>query len=128
MPHVPGNPHSRVCCRRKKPGLRPQHLAGLRLIADISGGALQGDRENSSAVVLQPGRLLCRNALGDTGTAGSCALLAQVHRHSPASSLMTSVCSCTAGSCALLAHILCHLTARSFVELCLLRHRRQLFR
>ncbi|CAL5229697.1 g13069 [Coccomyxa viridis] len=62
---------------RKKPGLRPQHLAGLGLIAKISGGALQGGQENSSAIVLQPGRLQCRNALGDTGTAGSCALLAQ---------------------------------------------------
>ena len=31
-------------------------------------------------MVLQPGRLQCRSALGDTGTAGSCALLAQVMR------------------------------------------------
>ena len=67
-----------MCRRRTKSGLRPQHLAGLRLIADISAGALQGGQENSSAIVLQPGRLQCRNALGDTGTAGSCALLAQV--------------------------------------------------
>ncbi len=78
MPHVQHPPHLEVCCRRKKPGLRPQHLAGLGLIAKISGGALQGGQENSSAIVLQPGRLQCRNALGDTGTAGSCALLAQV--------------------------------------------------
>ena len=70
-----------MCCRRKSPGLRPQHLAGLRLIAEISGGALQGGRESSSAIVLQPGRLQCGNALGDTGTAGSCALLAQVLHH-----------------------------------------------
>lgn len=65
-------------CRRTKPGLRPQHLAGLRLIAELSAGALQGGAQNSCAVVLEPQSLLCRNAVGDTGTAGSCALLAQV--------------------------------------------------
>jgi RNA 3'-terminal phosphate cyclase len=68
----------RVLCSRAKPGLRPQHLEGLRLIAGISGGMLQGGQSNSSEIVLQPRLLQCRNAVGDTGTAGSCALLAQV--------------------------------------------------
>lgn len=68
-------------CRRKNPGLRPQHLAGLTLITEISSGALQGGEVSSSAIVLQPGRLQCKIAIGDTGTAGSCALLAQVIDH-----------------------------------------------
>ena len=71
----------RHACRRKNPGLRPQHLAGLRLITEISCGALQGGEVGSSAIVLQPGRLQCKNAIGDTGTAGSCALLTQVIDH-----------------------------------------------
>ena len=95
MQHMQHSPHLRnVLGRRKSPGLRPQHLAGLRLIAEISGGALQGGRENSSAIVLQPGRLQCRNALGDTGTAGSCALLAQVLHRSAATSRVEKCKGC----------------------------------
>ena len=69
---------TRQTCRRSKPGLRPQHLTGLRLITEISGGALHGGVENSCAVTLQPQALRCRHAIGDTATAGSCSLLAQV--------------------------------------------------
>lgn len=65
---------------RSKPGLRPQHLAGLRLAAALCGGRLEGGTVGSTAVALTPGRLRPSHGdvCADTGTAGSCALLAQV--------------------------------------------------
>lgn len=63
--------------RRSQPGLRPQHLAGLRLIEQLASGTLEGGSVSSKAIVLQPGKLRCGDYLGDTGTAGSCTLLAQ---------------------------------------------------
>ncbi|KAI3436287.1 hypothetical protein D9Q98_002340 [Chlorella vulgaris] len=62
---------------RSKPGLRPQHLAGLQLIAALSGGTLQGGDIGSSCIGLQPGKLVCSHQLADTKTAGSCMLLVQ---------------------------------------------------
>jgi RNA 3'-terminal phosphate cyclase (ATP) len=90
---------------RDKPGLRPQHLTGLQLIATLSGtrrrhaghrtlafsvvrpltahpparagGALQGGAVGSSDVTLAPRRLVAGAHTADTGTAGSCVLLAQ---------------------------------------------------
>ena len=62
---------------RDKPGLRPQHLTGLPLIATLSGGALQGGAVGSSDITLAPGRLVAGTHTADTGTAGSVALLAQ---------------------------------------------------
>ena len=62
---------------RSNPGLRPQHLSGLRLTAALSGGALEGGAVKSTAVALRPGRLAAGAHVADTGTAGSCMLLAQ---------------------------------------------------
>lgn len=58
-------------------GLRPQHLAGLQLIAALCGGELAGGEVGSSCITLAPGRLVCSHHLADTRTAGSCTLLAQ---------------------------------------------------
>lgn len=62
------------CCRA---GLRPQHLTGLQLVAELSGGCLQGGAVGSCCVTLAPGRLVCGTHEADTRTAGSCMLLAQ---------------------------------------------------
>ncbi|CAL8469495.1 g9036 [Coccomyxa elongata] len=62
---------------RPKPGLRPQHLAGLRLVESLSSGRLSGGQESSSNIVLEPGALRCGDYDSNTGTAGSCTLLAQ---------------------------------------------------
>lgn len=70
----------RVCsirAGRDRPGLRPQHLAGLQMIEALSGGELLGGFVGSSCVALLPGALRCADRLVDTGTAGSCVLLAQ---------------------------------------------------
>lgn len=65
------------CGLRMCAGLRPQHLAGLQLIAALSGGTLQGGDIGSSCIGLQPGKLVCSHQLADTKTAGSCMLLVQ---------------------------------------------------
>ena len=85
---------TRIRAGRPKPGLSPQHATGLRLAARICGGGagnaaagtalLEGCEPRSTAVRFAPGG---RGGAGspvageayeaDTGTAGSCTLLAQ---------------------------------------------------
>lgn len=62
---------------RSKPGLRPQHMAGLRLIGDMCGGVLQGCEVGSTSITLSPGRLRAGRFAADTQTAGSCMLMVQ---------------------------------------------------
>lgn len=66
-----------IRAKRSKPGLRPQHLTGLRMIERASHGRLEGGTVNSTQVILHPGVIECAEVAGDTGTAGSCVLLAQ---------------------------------------------------
>lgn len=76
--HPPPPPPDPVPCPPPHPaGLRPQHLTGLQLIAELSGGQLQGGAVGSSCITLSPGRLTCGRHVADTRTAGSCMLLAQ---------------------------------------------------
>ena len=58
---------------RSKPGLRPQHLAGLHLIGQLCGGKLAGDSVNSTVVELDPGSVRNGDYSADTQTAGSVA-------------------------------------------------------
>ena len=39
---------------RRKPGLRPQHLTGVRAVARVCGARLEGAKLNSQAVTLVP--------------------------------------------------------------------------
>lgn len=66
-----------IRAKRSKPGLRPQHMTGLQLIAHISNGSLEDGCIGATEVTLIPGHLEATEATGDTGTAGSCMLLAQ---------------------------------------------------
>ena len=75
-----------VRAKRSKPGLRPQHLQGLRLVARACGGALAGAEVGATAVGLVPGAAGAAAAsaaavplqlVADTGTAGSVTMLAQ---------------------------------------------------
>ncbi|CAI8038958.1 RNA 3'-terminal phosphate cyclase [Geodia barretti] len=61
----------RVRGGRSKPGLRPQHLAGLRLIGQLCGGKLAGDDVNSTRVEFWPGSVRNGDYSADTQTAGS---------------------------------------------------------
>jgi len=63
---------------RSSPGLRPQHLKGVEIVRDISGGKLKGGEIGSTEIVLHPGKVKCGEYLADTGTAGSICLLIQV--------------------------------------------------
>lgn len=56
---------------RSKPGLRHQHLAGLRLIGQLCGGKLVGDNVNSTRVEFWPGSVQNGDYSADTQTAGS---------------------------------------------------------
>ncbi|CAG9466632.1 unnamed protein product [Pedinophyceae sp. YPF-701] len=69
---------SNIRANRSKPGLRPQHLTGLKLISDMTNGTLNGGHVGSCEIDLSsagPPRAGAYTA--DTGTAGSCTLLAQ---------------------------------------------------
>jgi RNA 3'-terminal phosphate cyclase len=59
-----------------------QHLTGLQLVARLASGTLEGGKVGSLEIVMTPGTLHCQDAVGDTGTAGSCTLLAQVGSYS----------------------------------------------
>ncbi len=63
---------------RSKPGLRPQHMTGLRLIGKMCGGELRGCDVGATTVSLAPGNLRAGRYVADTKTAGSCMLMVQV--------------------------------------------------
>jgi RNA 3'-terminal phosphate cyclase len=66
---VPVRVHS-VRSGRDSPGLRPQHLTGLQLVAALCKGTLEGGVVGSSDVTLRPGPLLAvRLASSSTGDA-----------------------------------------------------------
>ncbi|KZT03568.1 RNA 3'-terminal phosphate cyclase [Laetiporus sulphureus 93-53] len=64
---------------RKPPGLKAQHVAGLRLVAELCGAQLIGCEPGSSSIELAPGPIcLSRSYTADPRTAGSITLLLQV--------------------------------------------------
>jgi len=64
--------------RLPKPGLRPQHLQGLKLVASICNSRLEGDRPNSMEIKLKPNKIVGGDYFADTKTAGSVCLLMQI--------------------------------------------------
>jgi len=62
---------------RDKPGLRPQHLTGIQLVASVSGGRLENAVQNSTEITFYPGESRGGTFTGDTKTAGSVALMLQ---------------------------------------------------
>jgi RNA 3'-terminal phosphate cyclase (ATP) len=63
---------------RSNPGLRPQHLTGIQLVARICNGKLIGDHPGSTEISFFPGPLQGGNHSADTRTAGSICLLIQI--------------------------------------------------
>ncbi|KAG8310503.1 hypothetical protein J6590_063272 [Homalodisca vitripennis] len=63
---------------RSKPGLSPQHLKGLEMAREMTGGQLIGAQQRSMEVTFRPGQLTPGQYLGDTGTAGSVGLIIQL--------------------------------------------------
>ncbi len=63
--------------KRKKPGLRPQHLATLKAAARICDGTVEGAEIGSTEITLKPGRVRGGEYRIDIGTAGSISLMLQ---------------------------------------------------
>jgi RNA 3'-terminal phosphate cyclase (ATP) len=62
---------------RKKPGLMPQHLMGIRSLKLISNAKVKGDSEGSTELSFEPGEVKAGDYFFDIGTAGSTSLLLQ---------------------------------------------------
>lgn len=62
---------------RRKPGLRPQHLAAVRAAAAIAGATVDGDTIGSRALTFAPGEIRTGAYRFDIGTAGSTTLVLQ---------------------------------------------------
>lgn len=62
---------------RSRPGLRPQHLQGLRAVAELCTGDLKGDKLNSTEIEFRPGNLKPTEIDVSIDTAGSIGLLFQ---------------------------------------------------
>lgn len=66
-----------IRAKRRKPGLRPQHLKAAEACAAICGGRLEGASVGSTEIVFQPGDRIRGGAYTfDIGTAGSATMLA----------------------------------------------------
>jgi len=63
--------------KRKKPGLMPQHLMGIRALKLISNARVEGDAVGSTELIFEPEEVKAGDYLFDIGTAGSTSLLLQ---------------------------------------------------
>jgi len=62
---------------RRKPGLRPQHLAAVRAMAMITDGKIEGGELGSMHLSFQPRQIVPGSYSLDVGTAGSVSLVLQ---------------------------------------------------
>ncbi|TDL27211.1 RNA 3'-terminal phosphate cyclase [Rickenella mellea] len=67
-----------VRANRKPPGLKPQHVAGLNLLREISNATVTGIEKGSQTFTFHPNAVTNGEYLADPGTAGSITLLLQV--------------------------------------------------
>jgi RNA 3'-terminal phosphate cyclase (ATP) len=65
----------RIRGSRPTPGLRPQHLAAVELVADLCDADVEGAELDSRTVVFRPGDVRRRTATATVETAGSVTLL-----------------------------------------------------
>ena len=72
----------RIRAGRDKPGLRPQHLAGIRALAQIAGAKVEGDEIGSQSLSFSPnkvkGGVYRINVAAERGSAGAVTLVLQV--------------------------------------------------
>jgi len=64
--------------RKPKPGLRPQHLHGIRLASHICNATVEGDKPDSMKILFKPSKLHGGSYSADTQTAGSVCLIMQL--------------------------------------------------
>jgi RNA 3'-phosphate cyclase len=68
---------TKVRAGRRIPGLRPQHVATLKILSEICGGTLEGCKIGSTEFTFVPGKVESRSMAVDTGTAASVTLVLQ---------------------------------------------------
>ncbi len=66
-----------IRANRRNPGIRPQHLAAVKIMEKISGGRAEGLSIGSSEIVFHPGDVREGEYSIDIGTAGSVSLVLQ---------------------------------------------------
>ncbi|MEM4847127.1 MAG: RNA 3'-terminal phosphate cyclase, partial [Thermosphaera sp.] len=66
-----------IRARRSNPGLRPQHLAAVKALAEVSGAEVKGAGVGSTEVFFKPRRRAHGRINIDVGTAGSASLVIQ---------------------------------------------------
>jgi len=66
-----------IRARRKKPGLRAQHLKAVQAAASICSASVEGARMGATELVFQPNELTAGKFHFDIGTAGSTSLVLQ---------------------------------------------------
>ncbi len=66
-----------IRAKRSNPGLRPQHLTGVKAVAELSSAEVSGLRVGSREIVFRPRRLGGGRMMFDAGTAGSTTLMLQ---------------------------------------------------
>ncbi|KAF8502448.1 RNA 3'-terminal phosphate cyclase [Gautieria morchelliformis] len=69
---------SNIRQNRNPKGFKPQHVAGVKLAAEICDARIVGVEKGSEHLYFHPGRPKVGNYLADTGTAGSTTLLLQI--------------------------------------------------
>src|SRR5207253_2065855 len=62
---------------RAEPGIRPQHMTGVKAAAELCSANLQGLEVGATEFVFKPGKLRTGNFRFDVGTAGSVTLVLQ---------------------------------------------------
>ena len=66
-----------IRAKRSKPGMRPQHLAGLELISSITQARTTGGSVGSTEIIFQPQTIAPGNYYNKIGTAGAVSLVFQ---------------------------------------------------
>lgn len=61
---------TRIRAGRDKPGLRPQHMTGIKLLGEMCGGRLEGVDVGSCELTFHPQAINGGEYLADTKTAG----------------------------------------------------------
>jgi RNA 3'-terminal phosphate cyclase (ATP) len=66
-----------IRARRDKPGLAPQHLTGVKGVAEMCHAVVEGDNVGSTSLTFEPGTVEAGDYHFDVGTAGSITLVLQ---------------------------------------------------
>ncbi len=62
---------------RRQPGLRPQHVAGVRALAQLCDAGIEGDQVDSRELLFRPGQIRAHHLMVNVETAGSITLMLQ---------------------------------------------------